>query len=48
MPVEKLGRKIADMEKEMYAAAQNLEFEKAARLRDALQKLKEEGLISAA
>ncbi|WP_084191393.1 excinuclease ABC subunit UvrB [Algiphilus aromaticivorans] len=48
VPPEKLGRKIAEMEKEMYAAAQNLEFEKAARLRDALHKLKEDGLISAA
>ncbi|MHA7833940.1 MAG: UvrB/UvrC motif-containing protein, partial [Algiphilus sp.] len=32
----------------MFEAAQNLEFEKAARLRDAVRKLREEGLISAA
>ncbi|MEQ8271879.1 excinuclease ABC subunit UvrB [Algiphilus sp.] len=48
VPADQIGKKIAKLEKEMFEAAQNLEFEKAARLRDAVRKLREEGLISAA
>ena len=39
---DKLARKIKAVEKEMYEAAANLEFEKAAAKRDELQKLKEQ------
>ncbi|HUR39656.1 MAG TPA: excinuclease ABC subunit UvrB [Verrucomicrobiae bacterium] len=38
---EKLARHIAKVEKEMFAAAQNLEFELAAQKRDELKKLRE-------
>ena len=40
LPPEKLGRLIAKLEKEMLAAAQNLEFELAARKRDEIRKLR--------
>ena len=43
----KLGRGIAKLEKEMKQAALNLEFEKAAKLRDQLRLLKEQSLRSA-
>ncbi len=39
-----LRRAIKKMEKQMYAAAQNLAFEEAARLRDAVKVLKEREL----
>lgn len=39
---KELGQAIATHEKAMYAAAENLEFEKAARLRDELQELREQ------
>ncbi len=45
LPKEKLVRKLKDLEQEMYQHARNLEFEEAARLRDEIHKLKEEGLI---
>ena len=38
----KLAKKIKAVEKDMYEAAANLEFEKAAAKRDELQKLKEQ------
>ena len=41
------SRQIAKLEKEMKQAAINLEFEKAARIRDQLRKLKEDNLRSA-
>ncbi len=40
LPPEKLGRLITKLEKEMLAAAQNLEFELAARKRDEIRKLR--------
>jgi excinuclease ABC subunit B len=41
VPIEKdLNRQVARLEKEMLAAAKNLEFEKAAELRDAIAFLK--------
>ena len=43
----KLGRTISKIEKEMKPAALNLEFEKAARLRDQLRQLREQSLRSA-
>ena len=43
----KLGRTISKIEKEMKQAALNLEFEKAARLRDQLRQLREQSLRSA-
>jgi excinuclease ABC subunit B len=43
----KLGKSIARLEKEMKQAALNLEFEKAAKLRDQLRLLKEQSLRSA-
>jgi excinuclease ABC subunit B len=48
LPPEKLGRIIARLEKEMLAAAQNLEFELAARKRDEIRKLREATLKSSA
>ena len=43
---ELVGKKIAKLEKEMKAAATNLEFEKAAKLRDEIRRLREAALIS--
>ncbi len=43
-----LGKKLAKLEKEMRFAAQNLEFEKAGKLRDEVRRLREQVLISAA
>jgi excinuclease ABC subunit B len=40
LPPEKLGRLIAKLEKEMLAAAQNLEFELAAKKRDEIRRLR--------
>jgi excinuclease ABC subunit B len=48
MAPEKLGKLVSKLEKEMYKAAQNLEFEKAAQLRDQIRKLREQALIAAA
>jgi excinuclease ABC subunit B len=45
---ELLGKKIGKLEKEMRAAAQNLEFEKAAKLRDEVRSLREQLLVRAA
>ena len=42
MAPEKLSKLIAKLEKEMHAAAQNLEFELAAKKRDELRKLREQ------
>ena len=42
-----LGRQIAKLEKEMKQAALNLEFEKAARVRDQIRQLREQNLRSA-
>jgi len=39
---EKLSKLIAKLEKEMHQAAQNLEFEVAAKKRDELRKLREQ------
>jgi len=44
LPPEKLGRLIAKLEKEMFAAAQNLEFELAARKRDEIRALRSSAL----
>jgi excinuclease ABC subunit B len=44
LPPDKLARKIKQMEQEMYRHAQNLEFEEAARIRDAIQGLKKRAL----
>jgi excinuclease ABC subunit B len=44
LPPEKLGRLIARLEKEMLAAAQNLEFELAARNRDEIRALRSSAL----
>ena len=41
MPKDELTRLVIELEKQMKAAAKNLEFEKAADLRDRLYKLKE-------
>ena len=48
MPPELIARKIGKLEKEMKQAALNLEFEKAARLRDELRKLREQAIVHAA
>ena len=45
---ELLGKKISKLEKEMRQAAQNLEFEKAAKLRDEVRSLREQLLVRAA
>ncbi|MGQ0528346.1 MAG: helicase-related protein, partial [Panacagrimonas sp.] len=45
---ELMGKKIAKLEKEMRLAAQNLEFEKAAKLRDEVRLLREQLLVHAA
>lgn len=44
MSPEKLAKLLAKLEKEMRAAAQNLEFELAAKKRDELRKLRESAL----
>jgi len=41
------ARRIAELEKEMFAAAENLEFEQAAKLRDRVQELKKKGFAAA-
>lgn len=38
-----LAAVLAEMEKQMFEAAENLEFEKAAEIRDEMQKLKSNG-----
>ncbi|WP_040454939.1 excinuclease ABC subunit UvrB [Hydrocarboniphaga effusa] len=43
---ELVGKRIAKLEKEMKAAATNLEFEKAAKLRDEIRRLREAALVS--
>jgi len=43
---QELAKTIARMEKEMYEAARNLEFEKAAQLRDEIAELKSHALIA--
>jgi len=48
LPPEKLGRLIAKLEKEMLAAAQNLEFELAAKKRDEIRKLRNAALSAPA
>ncbi|MFU8832423.1 MAG: excinuclease ABC subunit UvrB, partial [Wenzhouxiangella sp.] len=40
---EQAAREIAKLEKEMFKAAQNLEFEEAARLRDRIHQIREQG-----
>ncbi len=45
---EMVSKKLAKLEKEMRAAAQNLEFEKAASIRDEIRRLREAALINAA
>ena len=46
MSEKQLAKEIVRLEKEMLAAAKNLEFEKAAQLRDQLKKLRESVFIS--
>tara|TARA_R110000822_G_scaffold307176_1_gene434007 strand:+ start:22140 stop:24185 length:2046 start_codon:yes stop_codon:yes gene_type:complete len=48
MPPELIAKKIGKLEKEMKQAALNLEFEKAAKLRDELRKLREQAIVHAA
>ncbi|ULQ47023.1 excinuclease ABC subunit UvrB [Flagellatimonas centrodinii] len=48
VPPELLARQIAKLEKEMKQAALNLEFEKAAKLRDEVRKLREQAIVHAA
>ncbi len=48
VPPELLAKKIAKLEKEMKAAALNLEFEKAAKLRDEVRRLREQAIVHAA
>jgi excinuclease ABC subunit B len=48
IPPELLQKKIAKLEKEMKQAALNLEFEKAAKLRDEVRKLREQAIVQAA
>jgi excinuclease ABC subunit B len=48
IPPELLAKKISKLEKEMKQAALNLEFEKAAKLRDELRKLREQAIVHAA
>jgi excinuclease ABC subunit B len=43
MPPEELAEQIEALRSQMFAAAENLEFETAARLRDQLGKLQESG-----
>ena len=46
MSEKQVAKEIGRLEKEMLAAAKNLEFEKAAELRDQLKKLRENVLLS--
>ena len=46
MNQKQLAKEIARLEKEMLAAAKNLEFERAVELRDQLKKLRETVLVS--
>ncbi len=48
MTPEALARRIAELEKQMYRHAENLEFEAAARVRDEVRELREKGLKSVA
>ena len=48
IPPELMAKKISKLEKEMKQAALNLEFEKAAKLRDELRKLREQAIVHAA
>ncbi len=45
---DKLAKMIKQLEKDMFKAAQNLEFEKAASLRDQIKKAREQVLVNAA
>lgn len=45
--VDEIERDLKQLRKEMVDAAQNLEFEKAAKLRDMIQKLEQKGMLSA-
>ncbi|HEX5364751.1 MAG TPA: UvrB/UvrC motif-containing protein [Gallionella sp.] len=46
MSEKEVAKEIARLEKEMMQAAKNLEFERAAELRDQLRKLKEAVFLS--
>ena len=46
MSEKEVSKEIARLEKEMLQAAKNLEFEKAAQLRDQLKKLRENVFFS--
>ena len=46
LPPKKLAKLIGDLEKEMFAAAQNLEFEKAAAKRDEIKRIREAALAT--
>ena len=48
IPPEMMAKRISKLEKEMKQAALNLEFEKAAKLRDELRKLREQAIVHAA
>ena len=48
LPPEKLAKLMARLEKEMFAAAQNLEFELAAQKRDEIRRVREQALGGAA
>jgi len=48
IPPELMAKRISKLEKEMKQAALNLEFEKAAKLRDELRKLREQAIVHAA
>ena len=43
---QELGKKLKKLEAQMYAHAQNLEFEQAAKIRDEIAKIKAAGLMS--
>ncbi len=47
-PSKELGRKLKDLEKEMYQRARNLEFEQAAEIRDEILTLKNQHLVQGA
>ena len=44
MPPARLAAKLAELEAKMYAHAENLEFEEAARVRDEIQRVRNMGL----
>jgi excinuclease ABC subunit B len=46
MSAKEISKEVTRLEKEMLQAAKNLEFEKAADLRDQLKKLRESVLLS--